>query len=107
MYLDKTYSIIHNFIDDFNELIILISKDLKTLFYKLFLFILLWITIIVIIVSFASFFVNTLRNISSARYIIFCGAPRHLTGVAGNVKKASPPLNFCKALNVSLTVFTE
>lgn len=58
-----------------------------------------------------SFFMNhrvyTLRKISSARYMIFCGAPRHLTGVAGRVKNASPPLNFCKALKVSFTVFTE
>ena len=32
-----------------------------------------------------------LRKASSARYMIFCGAPPHLIGVSGMVKTALPP----------------
>ena len=44
------------------------------------------------------------RNASSARYMIFCGAPPHLTGVNGSVKSAVPPRNDRIASHVDLTV---
>ena len=44
---------------------------------------------------------------SSAKYMIFWGAPAHLTGVLGKVNKAFPPLNCCMAGYVFSTVFRQ
>ena len=44
---------------------------------------------------------------ASAKYMIFCGAPKHLMGEFGTVKIAFPPLKFCMAFHVSLTVKCE
>ena len=46
----------------------------------------------------------TCRKYSSARYMIFWGAPAHLTGVLGKVKMALPLLKFWMAWNVLPTV---
>ena len=50
---------------------------------------------------------GTFLKYASVRYIIFCGAPAHFTGVFGKEKMAFPSLKFCKAFHVFSTVLTE
>jgi len=44
------------------------------------------------------------RRWSSARYMIFCGAPAHLMGVEGNVKTRMPPGKRSRARHVASVV---
>jgi hypothetical protein len=43
------------------------------------------------------------RRCSSARYMIFCGAPAHFTGVDGNVKIALPAVTWSRVCQVEST----
>jgi hypothetical protein len=47
------------------------------------------------------------RNTSSARFMIFCGAPPHFTGVICSVKMAGPPRKARIASPVEDTVSYE
>ena len=50
---------------------------------------------------------TTFLRYASVRYMIFCGAPGHFTGVLGKEKTALPSLKSWRAFQVFCTVFTE